>query len=110
MVAGATVAALDAHDLGGGDQQRLPTVIQGSWQTLQKPACVGTFDRVEAPTGPVAEEISQAFAIVCELARAPDTIAAFMQRLAREGRCLGHSKRCGWGCSDGCAGHRCTTV
>lgn len=60
-------------------------VIQRSWQTLQKPDFREHVDRVGAVTGSVAEEMSRAFATVCEWARASDTTAAFTQRFVDGG-------------------------
>lgn len=60
-------------------------VIQRSWQTLQKPDFREHVDLVGAVTGSVAEEMSRAFATVCEWARASDTTAAFMQRFVDGG-------------------------
>ena len=60
-------------------------VIQRSWQTLQKPDFREHVDRVGAATGSVAEEMSRAFATVCEWARSSDTTAAFMQRFVDGG-------------------------
>lgn len=60
-------------------------VIQRSWQTLQKPDFREHVDRVGAVAGSVTEEMSRAFATVCEWARASDTTAAFMRRFVDGG-------------------------
>jgi hypothetical protein len=60
-------------------------VIQRSWQTLQKPMFREHVDRVGAATGTVTEEAFRNFTTVCELARASDSTAVFMQRFSDGG-------------------------
>jgi hypothetical protein len=60
-------------------------VIQRSWQTLQKLTFREHVDRVGAATGTVTEDAFRNFTTVCELARASDSTAVFMQRFSDGG-------------------------